>query len=284
MSAQLKVRVVTDSTADIPQEVAAELGITVVPLYVHFGEQIYRDRVDLTTEEFYKKLFSHKVLPKTSAPSPDTFRQVYSRLSQESEAVISIHISPKLSATMESARLGSQDVDCPVSIVDSQGACMGCGLLVIMAAKAAADGATLKEVTELVTDAVPRTTFFGLVDTLEYLYKGGRIGKAQAFLGALLRIKPIIKVMDGHVLPVKRVRSRLKGINHIYEMVQKFGTISDMAIVHNTTPEEADNLAQQLSPLFPAERMYRAIFGPVMGTYVGPGALGVALITDKKII
>ena len=277
MSPQARVKIVTDSTSDLPQKVAQDLGITVVPLYVHFGEEVYQDGVDLATDDFYRKLLSSPTLPKTSAPSPAAFHEVYSRLAQEGEAIFSIHISPNLSATCGAARLGSEGLECPISIVDSQSASMACGLLAIMAAKAASEGATLEEVDKLVGEAIPRTLLFGLLDTLEYLHKGGRIGKASAFLGTMLKVKPILLVRGGEALPVERVRSRPKAIDRLCEMIQEFGTILEMAVLYNTTPEEAETLAQRLSPAFPPERMYRAKFGPVMGTYVGPGSLGIAL-------
>ncbi|HEX76862.1 MAG TPA: DegV family protein [Dehalococcoidia bacterium] len=278
MSPQARVKIVTDSTSDLPAQLAQELGITVVPLHVHFGEEVYRDGIDMTTDDFYRRLTTSPTLPKTSAPSPGAFHEVYTQLAREGEAIFSIHISSNLSATYEAARLGSGGLDCPISIVDSQSASMGCGLLAIMAAKAAGEGASLEEVVELVGKAIPRTLLFGLLDTLEYLHKGGRIGKAQAFLGTMLKVKPMLAVRGGEVLPVERVRSRPKAIDRLCEMIQGFGSISEMAVLHNTTPEEAETLAQRLSPTFPQERMYRAKFGPVMGTYVGPGSLGVALV------
>ena len=278
----MSVKIVTDSTSDLPVEVAQELGITVVPLYVHFGEEVFRDGVDLATDEFYRRLVTSPALPTTSAPSPGTFSEVYSRLAKEGQAIFSIHISSKLSATWGVARLGSEGLDCPIQIVDSQSTSMGCGLLAIVAAKAVRDGASLEEVSTLVEQTIPRAHLFGLLDTLEYLHKGGRIGKAQAFLGTMLKVKPVLTVRDGEVLPLERVRSRAKAIDRMCQIIEGFGPFSEIAILHNTTPEEAEALAQRLEPLFPRERMYSAKFGPVMGTYVGPGTLGVALIQGER--
>lgn len=276
----MTTRVVTDSTSDLPPEVARELGIAVVPLYVHFKEAVYKDGVDLTPDDFYGKLQASPQLPTTSAPSPGAFKDVYARLAREADGILSVHISTRLSATCEAARLGSEGLDCPISIIDSRTASMGCGLLAIMAAKAASQGASLSEVDSLVRGAIPRTFFFGMVNTLEYLSKGGRIGKAQALLGTMLSIKPLIGVRDGEVIGIGRVRSRAKAIERILQIVQGMGTIQDLAVMDSTIPQEVEALAQRLSLVFPEKRIYRSKFGPVIGTYLGPGSLGVALIHD----
>jgi DegV family protein with EDD domain len=278
----MKTKIVTDSTSDLPTEVVRELGITVVPALVQFGDRVYRDGVDLSTEEFYRKLQINSVLPRTSAPSPGTFREIYSQLAQEAEAIVSIHVSAKMSVTCDAARVGSTDLKCPISIIDSQTASMACGLLVILAARAAREGASFSDIDALVRAAVPRTVTFGVFGTLEYLYKGGRIGRAQAFLGSMLKLNPILAIRAGEILPIARVRTRPKAIERLCEILRDSGVPQEMSVMSTTEPEEAEALAQRLSALFPPERMYRASIGPAVGTYVGPRAVGVSVIWKEK--
>jgi len=278
----MNVKVVTDSTSDVPAEVVRELGITVVPALVQFGDRVYRDGVDLSTEEFYRKLQINSVLPRTSAPSPGTFREIYSQLAQEAEAIVSIHVSAKMSVTCDAARVGSTDLKCPISIIDSQTASMACGLLVILAARAAREGASFSDIDALVRAAVPLTVTFGVFGTLEYLYKGGRIGRAQAFLGSMLKLNPILAIRAGEIVPIARIRTRPKAIERLCEILRDTGVPQEMSVMSTTEPEEAEALAQRLSALFPPERMYRASIGPSMGTYVGPGAVGVSVIWKAK--
>jgi DegV family protein with EDD domain len=278
----MKTKIVTDSTSDLPAEVVRELDITVVPAPVQFGDRVYRDGVDLSTEEFYRKLQINSVLPRTSAPSPGTFREIYSQLAQEAEAIVSIHVSAKMSVTCDAARVGSTDLKCPISIIDSQTASMACGLLVIIAARAAREGASFSDIDALVRAAVSRTVTFGVFGTLEYLYKGGRIGRAQAFLGSMLKLNPILAIRAGEILPIARVRTRPKAIERLCEILRESGVPQEMCVMSTTEPDEAEALAQRLSPIFPPERIYRASLGPDMGTYVGPGAIAVSVIWKEK--
>jgi fatty acid kinase fatty acid binding subunit len=279
---QVKVKVVTDSTSDLPEQVVRELGITVVPALVQFGDKVYHDGVDLSTDEFYRQLRTNPVLPKTSPASPGTFRKVYTRLAREADGIVSIHVSAKMSATYDAARVGSTDLKCPISVIDSQTASMACGLLVIVAARAAREGASLSEIEAVIRTAVPLTVTYGVFGTLEYLYKGGRIGRAQAFLGSILKLNPILAIRAGEILPIARVRTRSKAIERLCEILQASGIPREMSVMSTTEPEEAEALAQRLSPLFPSERIYRASIGPAMGTYVGPGAVGVSVIWKEK--
>ena len=274
----MPVKIVADSASDLPPEVAEELGITVVPVNVQFGDTVYRDGIDLSTDEFYEKLRKNTILPKTSAPSPGTFRETYERIAQNADAIVSIHVSSQLSATYDAARLACSDFDFPVSIIDTETASMACGLLVITAARAAQNGASLAEVEGLLRDTIPRTITYGVFSTLEYLQRGGRIGRAQAFVGSLLKISPILAISKGEVLPVARIRTRPKAIERMCEIVEGYGTIEDMSVMRTTDPAEAEALAQRLSSVYPIDRMYRANIGPAMGTYVGPDAVGVSLI------
>jgi DegV family protein with EDD domain len=272
------VKVVADSAADIPVQVAADLGITVVPVQVHLGDEVYRDGVDLATDDFYARLRTDSVLPRTSAPAPGTFAEVYRRLAEEADAIISVHVAGNLSATLDAARLGSADLDFPVSLIDSRTASMACGLLAIMAAKAAKGGARLAEIEAMLNDAIPRTITYGVFSTLEYLQRGGRIGRAQAFLGSVLRLSPILAIRLGEIVPVARVRTRSKAMDRLVEILLAAGVPEEMSVMRTTDPEDAEDLARRLSPLYPPERMYRASIGPAMATYVGPDAVGAAVV------
>jgi DegV family protein with EDD domain len=278
----MKTKVVTDSTSDLPTSVIRELDITVVPALIQFGDKVYRDSVDLSTDEFYRKLQTNSFLHKTSPASPGTFGEIYTRLAHEADGIVSIHVSAKMSATYDAARLGSKDLKCPISIIDSQTASMACGLLVIIAARASRDGASLSEIEALVRAAVPRTVTYGVFGTLEYLYKGGRIGRAQAFLGGILKLNPILAIRAGEILPIARVRTRPKAVERLCEILRESGVPQEMPVMSTTEPDEAEALAQRLSPIFPPERMYRASIGPAVGTYVGPGAVGVSVIWKGK--
>lgn len=274
----MSVKIVTDSTSDIPAQVATALGITVIPLYVNFSGQSYQDGVDLTADQFYEKLVAASALPTTSTPSPDAFTQIYERLSQEGSDVISIHVSSKLSATYNVATLGKNKLPgCRVEIVDSGQVSMALGLQVIAAAKAAKAGASAQEIRSLLKSVSERSRLFGLLDTLEYLQKGGRIGKAQAFLGTLLQFKPLLGVRDGEVVPLERLRTTGKAVRRLQDLVSG-AKVESIAVLHSTATKEAEVLAQALAGQVSPDNMYQARFGPVLGTYVGPRALGVALI------
>jgi len=279
----MRVSVVTDSTADLPPEVARELGITIVPAQVQFGREIFLDGLELSNEEFYRRLQTNRVLPKTSPPSVGAFSEVYSRLCEEADAIISIHVAANLSVTCDSARTASTGIPCPVAVIDSQTASMACGLLAIMAARASAEGLTLEQIETMVRRAIPHTITFGVFGTLEYLARGGRIGKAQAFLGGVLKIHPILAIRAGEVVPIERVRTRTKAIDRLCEIVKALGVPREAAVMSTTDPKEAEDLAQRFSPLFPADRTIRAKIGPSIGTQVGPGAVGAAFVMEKPI-
>lgn len=277
----MKVAVVTDSTSDLPLEVAKDLGITVIPAQIQYGDKVYRDGVDLDTDAFYSRLRASDVLPKTSPASVGTYREAYQRLSRQAESIVSIHVASNLSATHDVAKMASADSTCPIAVVDSRSASMACGLLAIIAARAARAGASLKEVEALVREAVPHTVTFGVFGTLEYLARGGRIGRAQAFLGNALKIHPILAIKAGQVLPIARVRTRSKAVERLCQIVESLGIPREMAVMRTTDRQAAEDLAHRLASVFPQERMYRASIGPSMGTQVGPDALGVALISEK---
>ena len=275
----MAVKIVTDSTADLPPTLAKELGITVVPLNVHFGTEVYRDGVEIFPDEFYKRLVTSTRLPTTSHPTVGDFLQSYQELGQTNDEIVSVHISAKLSGTLNSANQAREQYqgECHIEIVDSQQGSLGLGMVAIAANLAAQRGASIDEVVIETQQAIPKVRFFGLLDTLEYLQKGGRIGKAQAFVGSLLRIKPILVVRDGEAHPLERARTSAKGIDRLCELVQEHMPLADLAVVYTTTPDDAQALAQRLKPLLPNGEVFLSQIGPVVGTYLGPGVLGVAL-------
>jgi len=277
------VRVVTDSVADLPSQVVRELGITVIPLLVRFGERLYRDGIDLTADEFYNMLARSKTFPVTSVPSPAAFAEAYDKLAGETDEILAIIVSSRLSGTYEVAlqSVGLMKRKCRVEVVDSRWATMALGFIVMKAARAANAGAKLDEVIELARKTIPRVDFHAAVDTLEYLRRGGRIGKAQAFLGSMLKINPIITLRDGVIEPAGRTRSRAKAIDRLYEFAKSYSYIEEMAVENTACPDDAEALVKRLSSIFPKERIYQSKMTPAIGTHTGPGLLLVAILGDK---
>jgi DegV family protein with EDD domain len=275
----MTLKIVTDSTADLPPRLAGDLGVTVVPVYVRFGDQVYRDRVDISEDEFYQRLLHDPIHPSTTQPTPQDFADVYQKLSQEAEGIISIHLSSKLSGTYNSALQGKELVDtkCPIEVIDSQVLTMSLGLLVIAATTIAKSGKNIQQVVEEIKQTIPSIHLLALFDTLKYLALGGRIGKVQALLGSVLSVKPMLTIKDGELVPAGRVRSRTRGINRLVDFVKNAVDIQDMAIVYNTTLDEAQALVGQMGSILPKERIRLARLGPALGVHAGPGVLLVAL-------
>lgn len=276
----MTVKIVTDSLSDITGDLAKELGISVVPVYVRFGERVYRDRIEMTTEDFYHRLVHDAAFPSTTQPPPADFVNVYNELAKETKEILVITLSSKLSGTYQSALQAKSmvDGDCRIEVIDSQTVIMGLGLIVIAAARAAKAGAKLGELVALVHKAMPRSHSIMFFDTLKYLAKGGRIGKAQGLLGSMLSVKPILTVKDGEVSPVTRVRSRTAGTDYLYNFVAGFPRIDGLAVEHATTPDEADELINRLSAIFPKDKILKSTVSPVIGTYVGPHVLSVSIL------
>ncbi len=276
----MAVKIVTDSLSDITSDLAQGLGITVVPLTVTFGRESFLDRVTITTDEFYHKLIHGDIWPKTTQPPPGDFANIYNKLAEETDEILVITLSTKLSGTYESALNAKSLVEkeCRIEVIDSQTVAMGLGLIVIAAAKAAQKGTKLDKLADLVRRAMPRSHLIAYFDTLKYLAKGGRIGKAQGLLGSMLSIKPILTVKEGEMSPVTRLRSQSAGMDYLYNFVAGFPHIEELAVEHATTPDDADKLVKRLSSLFPKERIYRSTISPVVGTYAGPGAIAVTVL------
>lgn len=277
----MAVRVVTDSTADLPREIAVQYGITVVPLTVFFGDEALLDGVDIDAAGFYERLASSSTLPRTSQPSTEMFRQVYEKLGKETKEIVSIHLSSKLSGTLNSASVARDQVahgGLHIELIDSYTVSLGLGLVVREAAIAAAAGATLEEVVSVARRAMDRVSVAIVVDTLEYLRRGGRIGRASSFLGSVLSIKPVISVSDGEVVPVERVRTRKKAVERIFEIATADGRAKAVFVASSGDPAETAEFAERLRAVLPHTEIRTAMLGPTVGVYTGENALGVAIL------
>ncbi len=272
----MAVRVVTDSASDLTDELAAELEVEVVPLSIRFGEEEYVDRRDLTPAAFYAKLASSSVLPETAAPSPGAFQTAFGKaFDAGADAVVCINISSGVSATMQSAKTAADDLDgADIRIVDSRSVTWGLGSQVVAAARAAAGGATADEVVTLVEDMIPRTRVFGALDTLENLKKGGRVGGAQALLGTLLSIKPVIDISSGVVEEAGKPRTRSKALKFLADKVAQHGDVENLAVMHGSAPD-VEQFLDLLAPLFPREQIHVGEIGATIGVHGGPRVMGV---------
>jgi len=274
----MAVKIVTDSSADLPPQLAQQLGITVVPLYVRFGSEVYRERVDITDEEFYQRLLHGPTHPVTIQPSPQDFVNAYQELSPEADGIVSIHISSKLSGTCNSALQGKEMIDkgCPIEVFDSQLVSVGLGLISMAAATVAKTGADLQRVVEEVKQTIPNSYLLCLIDTLKYLLLGGRIGKAKALVGSLLNVKPLLTLKEGETVPVSQARSRSKGIERLFDFVKNATDIQDLAVAYSTTLDEAQTLAERMGSIFTKQPIKVVRLGTTLGVHLGPGALVVA--------
>jgi DegV family protein with EDD domain len=267
--------VVTDSTSDLPEAWRERYDIEVVPLKVLFGEETFRDGVDMNNEEFFARLATSTKLPTTSAPSPGEFAELYTRLAQDHEGCISIHIGRQLSATAEAARVGAQSVEgFRVSVIDSETVTMPMAFL----CRVAAECTTLDEATAAVEKRIPRCRVLALLDTLRYIEMGGRVSRAQAMIGTMLDLKPLLLVVDREIKPVDRVRTRSRAIPRMVEFFEKDMPVEHVGVVHAQAPEEAELIAADLRRRLPGLEVPVGQIGCVLGTHTGPKALGVVYI------
>lgn len=276
----MAIKIVTDSTSDLPKDIASQLGITVIPLNVHFGTDTYKDGEEIQADEFYGRLLTEPILPKTSAPSPGLFKDYYQRLMVDGSDVVSIHISRKLSGTFEAAVTGKRDLanGHRVEVLDSGTVTMGLGLVAMSAAALAKQGASLDQIVDLVNESARNVYLASAIDSLEYLQKGGRIGRAQAFIGSMLSIKPIISVSDGEVVPLERVRTYSKAVRRIYDRLEERLPARGPAIMYSTDEGEAAKMMRHVRENYPQQAVVEARFGPVLGTYMGPSCLAFAAL------
>jgi DegV family protein with EDD domain len=276
----MTVHVVTDSTSDIPQALRDALGITVVPLTVTFGEESFRDGVDMGSAAFFERLQTAKELPRTSQPSVEAFRETYRSLSDGAAEVLSIHVSSRLSGTINAASIAREELsgEVHIDLIDSYNVSLGLGAIVIEAAEAARAGAGMEEVGRVARSAMDRVRWYAFLDTLEYLQRGGRIGRARALAGSLLSIKPILHAEDGEIAPFERIRTRAKAVERLVELALEDALTPRLYVASAGNDEEAHALADRLRPQMPHTEFVTAQFGPVVGVYTGPNALGVCLL------
>ncbi len=275
----MAIRIVTDSCADLPPQVARDNGIIVVPLYVTVGADTYRDGEDISADRFYSILEETTVLPTTSQPSVGDFAGVYRGLLDEGHHVVSIHVSAKLSGTLNSAIQARASLGDPpqIAIVDSRLAGGAQALQALNAAEWAREMTDLKEVAEKTVRSIGRHHSFVVVDTLKYLQRGGRIGKAQAFLGGALQFKPIIGIRDGEPHPIERLRTRRKATARVIGLARELAPFTRLHVSYSTGPELARAVIGGLADLVKPDDILESRFGPVLGTHLGPNTIGVAL-------
>ncbi|MBC7232232.1 MAG: DegV family protein [Chloroflexi bacterium] len=282
----VKAAIITDSSSDIPPDLAQALDIRIIPLKILFGAKVFHDRVDITPHEFYRRLRESKTLPTTSQPSAGDFVQIYQEVSRSAESIVSIHISGALSGTIESAHMAKTQMgeSIPISIVDSRSTSMGLGFMVLAAARMAANGSSAPEIVAHVQKLIPRMNVLFVVDTLEYLHKGGRIGGAKRLLGSVLSIKPLLHLHDGQVDVLEQTRTKRGALTRLLEVVaERIGTARGvhMAIVHAEVPQEAMALREEIERRFPCQELYVLDLSPVLGVHTGPGVIGVAFYTEE---
>jgi len=280
----MSIKIVTDSTSDLPESTAKQYGIEVVPLNIHFGDQVYKDGIDLSTEEFFDKLINGPEFPTTSQPSIGEFIDTYERIAEPGDDIISIHLSSKLSGTYNSAEQASKQLEGKINVhlVDTQQVTITVGLAAISAAKCVTDGGAIEDAISACISTASRSNFYALFDTLEFLSKGGRIGKAQSMLGSLLKIRPLLMLEEGLVAPYAKARSKRAGLDKMEKTIRSLGEAEEVAVMYSTDSEDAEVIAKNLSDLLPSSKEPIILkVGPVIGTHAGPGLVAVGLVTKK---
>lgn len=281
----MAVRIVTDSTADIPLEQATALGITIVPLTVFFGDEAYLDGIELDNAGFYRKLQASKTLPRTSQPAPAEFQNAYMRLIDEgADGILSIHLSSKLSGTYQSActardSLPEEVKKIPIEIVDSQSISAGMSRAIMHAAEEAQQGLSLEEIKAHAVDELSRTRILAVLDTLEFVHRGGRIGGARAMLGNLLSVKPIISLKEGAVVGLEQPRTRNKAYARVAQLIKDTGNVENVSIAE-ASEEVGKQLAEAIKAAYTGEIISYKL-GAVLGTHTGPGTAAVAVVTAR---
>jgi DegV family protein with EDD domain len=277
------VRIVSDSACDLSPALCSELGIEIVPLTIRFGDEELVDRVELTSEAFWDRLKRTKVLPETAAPSVGAFESTFTKLQEEgATGIVCINLSSRMSATMQSAQIAAKSLDhvCPVAVVDSKSASMGIGMQCLEAVRVAREGGDVDAVVAVVESVRERSGILFTVDTLEYLRKGGRIGGAQALLGSMLSIKPVITVKDGAVEPAGKVRTRSKALRFVVDQVKE-RPVEKLCVLHAQAPD-VDEFVAMLEPIVPNTEIVVGTIGPVVGVHTGPATIGVTWFEQPR--
>ncbi len=273
------VQIITDSTSDIPEELAEQLGIRVVPIYLRFGDKTYRDGVDITPAEFYKKLVSSPVHPATSQPNPEDFAGVFREYCDNTDGIVSIHVSSKISGTFNSATMAQRSLKsrCRIEVIDSRFNSAGLGLVVIAAARLAKAGAGLEEIIAEVKKAIGEVRMFGIFETMKYLARSGRVNKTIAAVSSILNVMPLLTFHDGEIVRAGLVRSITKGMKRIYDFAKDNAPPAEITIVHSAVAEQAAHLRKMLGEFINEEKIKIAELGAGLGVHGGPGVLLVAL-------
>jgi DegV family protein with EDD domain len=281
-----RVGVVTDSTADVPVRLATELGIEVVPCQVSFGEEVYRDGLDLSPEAFYRRLARSPELPRTSQPTVNSFVEVYRRLLEQEdyEAVVSVHVAGNLSGTVNSAWAAAQVMREPwrVEVLDSGQVSMGTGWAAIEAARVAQEGGSRSEVSERVRNCLPQLRTVAMIDTLENLYKGGRINQFSAAVGTVLKIKPLVSLQAGEITVWGKVRTRSRALDALSDRVQEWGGVVEIAALHSDAQDLLAALTQRLHVFYPGKDILVLPAGSALTTHLGLGAVGVCALLESE--
>ena len=279
----MSVKIVTDSTADLTQVMAKKHDIEVVPLNVHFGEEVFKDGIEITTDQFFDKLLNGSIFPSTSQPSIGEFIETYRRIGEPGDEIVSIHISSKLSGTFNSAEQASKmlEGEMKIHVVDTQQVAITVGLAAIAAARVVKEGGSGDAAASTAKSLASRSKFFALFDTLEFLAKGGRIGKAQSMLGSMLNVKPLLTLNDGLIEPYAKSRSRKSGLSKLEQAVRSVGNSEEVVVIYSTDDSDALAIADKISDILPNGRSPLIVrVGPVIGTHAGPQLVGVGVVTS----
>jgi DegV family protein with EDD domain len=274
------VRIVTDSTADLSEPQQREAGLTVVPLNVRFGDEIFQDHVELTGDQFFARLKTSPQLPKTSQPPVGAFEEVFRQHREAGDDVVAVLISSKVSGTFAAAEMAAKSVDGEhIEVIDSLTASMALGFLALEGAKLGKTGAGRQQVADRIRSLVPKARVLAAIDTLTYLEKGGRIGHARALLGSLLNFKPLITLHEGVVAPLGRARGRVQAIDKLVELLRRDGELTNLAVLHGGALADAERLRDRIAGSYPGLDIPLAETGAVIGTYTGPGVIGFTYLT-----
>jgi len=275
------VKIICDSTGDIPAELIKQYDITIVPLNILFGTDNYQDRVNLTPAQFYKMLVESKVHPTTSQPAPGLFAEAYQKLAKETDEIMVLTISGGISGTYESAVQAKQLVDSSlkIEVIDTRMTCAGLLLPTLKAARAAEKGMKLAEITKMIKDILPKIRVYMIFDTLEYLRKGGRIGLAKALLGGMLKLNPVLTLKDGVVHPVTQARGRAKAVEILVDLMKKTGNPEEVIVEDVSTPDELEDLAKRIGSAIPNVKIIRSKVGPAIGVHAGPRVMVAGTIS-----
>jgi DegV family protein with EDD domain len=279
-----KIHVITDSTSDIPDEIVKALDIIVIPIYIRFGERIYKDGLDITKEEFFHRLINSPVQPATSQPTPEDFAGYYSQYCDNTEGIISIHLSSKISGTFNSASLAKKMMksSCPIEVIDSTFNSAGSMLVTLEAARQVKAGYSFDDVVNKTRHAINQVHMLGIFRTMKYLARSGRVSNTVARAASILNVMPLLTFHDGEIVRAGLVRTFNKGMDRLVDFVKNGGNITELVIVHSSIPEKAQQLAEHLGAFVPREKITITHLGAALGVHGGPGVLLVAVRSDDK--